>query len=1210
MNLESKANNLLEGRFINREMSWLAFNERVLEEAYNTNNPLLERLKFLAISASNLDEFYMVRVASIKLHAGRGNISTEEVKNQIQKINIKADSVVEAQQDCWEKIKTELANEKIYIIEQKNYSESDIKWLKKYFRKEIFPQLRPVIFTSADSFPFLNNLEITAIFSLRKDSQNYKAVIPLPSGMPRFIRLPSNDTKNIRFSLLRDIISMNKKKLFPSYKIIDYGRVVAIRNSELEVSDKTSDLFETFETALKKRMRGEIIRLKISYDMPENLKSFVIKSLDIDPLTVEQGNEFLGLSSIMQLYDVERQNLKFPQLHMRFPERIDDFGGDCLASIHAKDIVVHHPYESFDVVVQFIRQAAHDPAVTDIKQTLYRTSRNSPIVSALIEAAKAGKSVTAVVEPKARFDEEANLRWGKGLMQAGAKVIFGVPGMKTHAKISLITRDNGDEMEHFVHFGTGNYHPLTAKVYSDISYFTCNPVLCRDAETLFSYMAGENKNPHFERIMAAPLNLRKSLLTLIEDEINHARAGRPAGIWLKMNSLVDEELIDALYKASQAGVIINIIVRGICCLRPGIEGLSENIKVKSIIGRFLEHARIFCFGNGHQLPSANNKVFISSADWMQRNMDRRIEAMIPVQNATVHEQILKQIMASNIRDEKQSWIMQPDGSYTRIKADKTSFSAHEFFIANPSLSGRGSALHSKSRRNYGENAELQKVSKETRIAVIDIGSNSIRLVVYDALKRALTPMFNEKAFCQLARDMEKTGKLSAKGVEFAYNTLERFNFLIKAMGIKDVMAFATSAVRDAKDGSIFIKKIEKDTGIKVQLLSGEEEARLAALGIISGFHEVDGVVGDLGGGSLELANIIFQRQDGKIFSEKESLKERKSFPIGPLRLFNMAGGNKAKARRIIDEYLLQFPLKETLKGKTFYAVGGGFRALAKLHMTREKYKINIIQHYKVTPKELQKTIKLVMISGKNLTSLGISSKRADTIAFTALVLERIIELGKPENIVISAYGVREGLLFDKLSPDIQNKDALISGSADIIAHISPNASDEWIGYGNELFDWMTPLFQNETDNIIRLRRAACLLKKISWYEHTAYRAEMAFRWILNAEIPAMDHAERVFLATAVFHRYKTDIDKEITGKAQSILDTKMLYRARVIGLAMRLAHNISGGAQGILPHTRIRIVGKKLELHRPKKHGVLITSDVSSRLEKLAIAMKLKPVIR
>jgi polyphosphate kinase len=684
----------LDSRYFNRELSWLAFNRRVLEEACNARHPLLERLRFLSISASNLDEFFMVRVAGLKAHQALGveelSIDGMTLTQQLGVTIAEADSLVTSQHEVWAELQGELDRAGIHVVGDEPLDEAAEKWLDQHFREQIFPVLTPQAIDPAHPFPFIPNQGLSLIFELKKGKSTVRELIMAPPTIPRFIRIPGEPARLIALEVL---IRRKTDYLFPKYEVLRGGAFRVIRDSDIEIEEEAEDLVRYFRTAIKRRRRGRVVRLELEPGMSEGLVRVVHDGLDAANAITSETRGFLGMADLALLVEEDRPDLKFVAFNPRFPERIREHGGDCFAAIKGKDILVHHPYESFEVVVEFIQQAAADPDVIAIKQTLYRAGKQSAVIRALIDAAEAGKSVTAVIELKARFDEEQNLMWASALERAGVQVVYGFIDWKTHAKVSMVVRREEKGYRTYCHFGTGNYHPVTARIYTDLSYFTADARLGRDAAKLFNYITGYLEPKNLKQLVISPQSMRDELLRLIDVEIEAAGKGKPSGVWAKMNALVDPLIIDKLYEASIAGVPIELVVRGMCCLRPGVKGLSETIRVKSIVGRFLEHARLWCFANGHELPHPAARVYISSADWMQRNFDRRIEYMLPIENKTVHAQLLDQVMVANLLDNQQSWRLNPDGSYARLQPKPgQEFNLHDYFMSNPSLSGRGQSL--------------------------------------------------------------------------------------------------------------------------------------------------------------------------------------------------------------------------------------------------------------------------------------------------------------------------------------------------------------------------------------------------------------------------------------------------------------------------------------------------------------------------------------
>jgi len=686
-------------RYFNRELSWMAFNRRVLEEARNPAHPLLERLRFLSISGSNLDEFFMVRVAGLKgqqlQDVDRLSADGLNSSQQLAAIVGEADELIERQRTVWRELRGLLAETGIVVLSSRTIDESltadELRWLETQFREQIFPILTPQALDPAHPFPFISNQGLAVMFDLvrQADDQPIRELVMLPAPMPRFLRVPG---ETVRYVAVESLVKRFAPLIFPGYNVLGGAEFRVLRDSDIEIEEDAEDLVRYFANAIKRRRRGRVIRLELEIGMPEGLGAVLREELGGTNAFVTESGAFLGVGDLSAIVDEDRPDLKFTPFSPRFPERIREFGGDCFAAISSKDIIVHHPYETFEVVLAFLKQAANDPDVVAIKQTLYRAGKQPAVINALITAAEAGKSVTAVVELKARFDEEQNLLWASALERAGVQVVYGFIDWKTHAKVSMVVRREAGQYRTYCHFGTGNYHPITAKIYTDLSFFTADPAIGRDAAQMFNYVTGYIEPTGMAKMSLSPRDLRPRLMALIDSEIANALNGKPAAIWAKMNSVVDPQVIEKLYEASNAGVMIDLIIRGICCLRPGVPGMSENIRVKSVVGRFLEHSRIWCFGNGAELPNDAAKVFISSADWMQRNFDRRVEYMLPIENATVHRQVLDQVMVANLIDNEQSWELQSDGSYVRDIPGERPFNLHRYFMTNPSLSGRGTAL--------------------------------------------------------------------------------------------------------------------------------------------------------------------------------------------------------------------------------------------------------------------------------------------------------------------------------------------------------------------------------------------------------------------------------------------------------------------------------------------------------------------------------------
>ena len=1198
-------------RFINRELSWLAFNERVMEEADNQKHPILERLRFLSISANNLDEFYMVRVAGLKgqVNAAVNTPSQDGMtpSQQLAAIAHAAGALMAEQQRCWTSLRAELEQAGLSVVEPEQLTDEDRHWLSGWFGDHILPALTPMAIDPAQPFPFFPNSGLVMALRMARlsDGTQINTLVHLPQQLGRFVRLPGDA---VRFIALERVVSLYANLMFPELDVAGKGLFRVVRDSEMHIDEEAEDLVRTFESALQRRRRGNVIRLEVESGMPNDLRDFVAGELKVEPVDVISMEGMPGLVDAEQLINGERPELEFNPFIARFPERIREFDGDCFAAIRAKDFLVHHPYESFDVVVQFLRQAARDQSVVEIKQTLYRTSDDSPIVEALIKAAKAGKSVTAFVELKARFDEEANIRWARDLERAGAHVVYSSVDLKVHAKVSLISRREDNDLNTYVHFGTGNYHPITARTYTDLSYFTCDAAIGRDAARLFNYMTGIASPEKMEKLIFAPHNLRETLLELIAGEVEHADAGRPAQIWAKLNALVDLEIVESLYAASRAGVKIDLIVRGICCLRAGVPGLSDNIRVKSVVGRYLEHGRIVCVGDGHCLPSTEAKVFVSSADWMPRNLNGRVEVLVPIENKTVKRQIVEQIMVATMSDTAQSWDMIPDGTFRRTVDSEEQFSAHTFFMTNPSLSGRGSALQpsqlpppqpakspkagrwhvSMTGPQYSK-LPVSAVRQAAPVAVIDIGSNSVRLVVYETAGRAPIPVFNERALCGLGRDLGRSGRLPDTAIEHAHATLERFASLCDAMGVKKIYAIATAAIREAEDGAAFVSEAGRRSGLKIRVLNGVEEARISASGVVSAFPAADGVMADLGGGSVEIVEL----EEGRI-------RAHETFPLGPLRLHGKQKAGSFDDTPTIVDGIRKINWLGQARDKKFYAVGGAWRSLAQIHMMQQDYPLRVVHGYSIPATTAREF--MAMIAGLSQQTLeripGIDRRRIDVLPYAAHLLTHLLAASKANEIVFSAFGVREGCIFEQLNAGGQRQDPLIEACRNIAARDGRTTND-----GMAVFHWMSPLFSEESDEERRLREAASLLADIAWSEHPIYRVEHAFLRVLRLPIVGIDHAGRASVALAVAARHAA-VDRQLVDQhTHGMLDEAAVMRARTIGLALRLGYTMCGGVTSVLKELEFRNDGNDLTLVLPQRHAKLAGEVVMRRFESLSKLM-------
>ena len=709
--------NSIKPRFFNRELSWLAFNERVLDQAFSEKYPLLERTRFLSFVSSNLDQFYEIRVAGLmqKVDAGitRPSLDGSQPKELLEEVRNRAHAMSQREYSCWRDVlKPALAKEKIAFKEIEELNKSEFTWLRAYFRREVFPVLTPLAVDPTHPFPLILNKSLNLFVSLRnlrkKQAPPLKAVVQVPRILPRLVRIEADDNKDT-FVFLSDVVRHFVSDLFPGHEALGAWAFRITRNSHLYVDEEeVENLLLSIEDELHNRRRGAAVRLEIDDSIDKNVLDYLLRSLNLSEKDVLKINGPINLYRLMKLADlVDRDDLKFPPFEARIPKALG-VREHLFDQISKKDHLLHHPYDSFNPMVEFLRQAAIDPEVFAIKLTIYRTSGDSPIVKALMDAAQNGKQVTAMVELKARFDEEANVQWSRKMEEVGVHVVYGLAGLKTHCKCCLVVRREGKKLKRYAHLGTGNYNPSTAKTYTDYSLFTAKAAFTSDMANLFNTLTGYTRKPVFKKLLVAPFNLHDSMLQKIQNESKMAQAGKGARIIIKVNSLIDPEIIQALYEASQAGVKIDLIVRGICGLIPGVKGMSDNIRVRSLLGRFLEHSRVYYFKNS---PTGES-TYLGSPDWMPRNFFRRVEVVFPVEEEEMQKEIL-QTMEDFISDNSMACELRQNGKYVPApKRRRKEFSVQNHMVALTQEKQKLTLEKVRSGRTPGESENQSKTNQE------------------------------------------------------------------------------------------------------------------------------------------------------------------------------------------------------------------------------------------------------------------------------------------------------------------------------------------------------------------------------------------------------------------------------------------------------------------------------------------------------------------